>query len=570
MPFELQDLDYDALYVVPLGGQSEVGLVSWLFIHQGKLLIVDAGASYPAHKLPGVDLLLPSTAFLETNQENILALAMTNGHEEHSGAVAYICQHVKLPRILAPRFVSALIGQGAYDLYQSNGENIPPVEAVSSKTEYKVGPFTLEWIDCNNSVADASALRISCQAGTVLYTSSFKIDQTPIDGKMLDIARFASIGDSGVMLFISSSANVEEEGYSKSERLVAGRLTKLASESEGRLVVVMPATNTDRLKVLFDVARLSGRKVFLQGDTLHKVAVSAAITGHLQYDRALEGKLSELANEPDKNVLVIASSTEADPMYVFEALARDTHTAISLKAGDTLIFSSDIVPGQARRMAHILDELLAKNIPCCWGSRQLVHASRYGAKEELKLMLSIAKPRYFAPAIGEARHITKHAELAPYFNLAEEQIFKLGNGEVLELKNGIASPCGKIESQSVLFNRDQGERVTTASVNERRALSLEGVLTIGLTVSKELALVSGPTLDYGAAGFLLSDDWEKLKDEIVLVAAEVAERIRQERHRDQRDSLPYLRSAVRESTVKLLRSRLSAKPTVQVLVHQLN
>ena len=562
------DLDYNGLYAIPLGGQSELGLVIWLFIHQGQILIVDAGASYPAGRLPCVDLILPNTTFLETNESHILAQVVTNGHEEHLGALTYLLQHVKLPQILCPRFVGALIDQNIFDLYGTGKAGKPPVEICDLKKEYKVGPFVIEFIESNNSIADACALRISCQAGTVLYTSSFKIDQTPVDGGMLDVGRLSQIGDEGVSLLVSCSTNVEGEGYSASEKVVAKTIEKVSLSSKGRLIVVMPGTNTHRLQVLFDVAAKTKRKVYLVGESLHKVAVSAAISGHLTYDRSIEGDVSALDNASDRDVLVITSSKEADPINVLEALAEGEHDVISLKSGDALIFSSDVVPGQARRMALILDNLLIQAVNINWGAKQKVHVSRYGAKEELKLMLSIAKPRYFAPAIGEARHIAQHGDLGVYFNLDEKSVFNLQNGDILEIKNGMARTVGQIESSAVMFNREQGERVTTASVKERQALSLEGVLTVALTLDSQ-GIVSGPSIECGAAGFLLTNDWIKVQEDLKSTVLDTVVRIAGERQGDERDSGPYLRSAIREAVVKVLRNKLSAKPTVQVLVHQI-
>ncbi|HMW88985.1 MAG TPA: hypothetical protein PKE54_03170, partial [Candidatus Obscuribacter sp.] len=196
------------------------------------------------------------------------------------------------------------------------------------------------------------------------------------------------------------------------------------------------------------------------------------------------------------------------------------------------------------------------------------HVSRYGAREELKLMLSVTKPRYFAPAMGESRHLMQHGQLGEFFDLSEEEIFNLSNGDVLELRNGKARLYGHVEAEAVLFNRDQGERVTTASVKERQALSLEGVLTVGLTVGESGKLVSGPNLACGAAGFLLTDDWQEVQKQIAEVVEGTVDRIASERQGDERDSGPYMRSAIRESVVKVLRNRLGAKPTVQILIHQ--
>ncbi len=549
-----------------------MGLVLWLFIHQGQILIVDAGASYPANELPGVDLFLPNSNFLEVNEDKIVALILTNGHEEHCGAVTYLLNHIKVPRIMAPRFVATLIKDNVYDLYGLDLKTTPPIDEIETGREYQVGAFGLEWIDSNNAIADACALKIATPSGTVIYTSGFKFDQTPVDGKLLDVGRLAAIGDAGVELLISDSSNVEEGGYSASEKKVAAKFNALCREAAGRLIVVFPATNTHRLRILFEAAQASGRKVILLGDTLHKIAVSAAVTGHLAFDQKLTAALSDLAKlEPDK-VLIIASSIEADPINVLDQLAHGTHPLLTLKEGDTVVFSSDVMPGHARHMGLILDQFLSGNIKVVWGARQGVHVSKHAAKEELKLILSSVKPRYFTPAIGEGRHITQHGELALDMGFDESQIYTLANGVVFELHQGYATIMGVIESQPVLFNREQGERVTTASVNERRALSLEGVVTIGLSLTAGGDIASGPTLECGASGFLRSSEWRALEGELDGIIREAVNRSRSEGKKGKGDAaavadgLAAMRSAIRESVVKTIRSRLSAKPTVQVLI----
>jgi ribonuclease J len=570
----LADFDHNALYAVALGGQAETGLVLWLFIHQGQILIVDAGASYPATELPGVDLFLPNINFLEANQDKITALVLTNGHEEHCGAVSYLLSHVNVPRVMAPPFVATLIKDNAYNIYGQNQTTFPQLEEIETHRQYKVGAFGLEWIDSNNAIADSCALNISTGCGNIIYTSSFKLDQTPVDGNLLDIGRLAAIGDAGVELLISDSANVEESGYTPSEKKLAKKFQSLSQESAGRLIVVAPATNTHRLKLLFEAAQIGSRRVILLGDTLHKVAVAAAMTGHLSFDQKLTASLEDLDKLEDRKVFVIASAIEADPINVLDQLASGNHPMLTLKRGDTLVFSSDVMPGHARHMGYILDQLLSLDVTCVWGTRQGVHVTKHASKEELKLVVSTVKPHFFVPAMGEGRHITQHGELAIDVGLDPTQVSTLANGDVFELSGGFATVMGAIESQPVLYNREQGERVTTASVNERRALSLEGVMTIGLSVTAGGDIASGPTFECGASGFLRSPEWATLEGELAGIIREAVSRSRSENKKASNeavaDGLSVMRSAIRESVVKTLRSRLAAKPTVQVLLSRTN
>ncbi len=567
------ELKHDSLTVIPLGGQGELGQLLWLFIYAGEILLVDAGAAYPSEDLPGVDLLLPNTNFLEANQDRILALLLTNGHEEHCGATSYLLHHLRIPRIMAPKLVCSLLSQLGMDSVQTPDGTVAkvPVDCVDMRQPYQIGPFEVEWIHVNNSIADACALKIGTPAGTVLYTSSFKLDQTPVDKRFLDIARLAQIGDSGVLLLISDSANAEQVGYSPSEFAVVPALEKQIGGASGRVIAIVPGTNTHRLQILFDIAARTNRKVILLGDTILNVAIAAAITGNLSYDRKSEATVDDLSKLADEQVLIITTGIEADPISALDDFAYGRLKDITPKQGDTVIFSADIVAGRARHMAMILDQLLGLGVKTIYGSRQGVHVSKHGSCEELKLMISLIRPRYFLPAMGEFRHIMHHKDLAIDWGMPEDSIFPLHNGDILTIDNGVGWILDQVESQSVLFNREQGERVTTFSVNERRSLSLEGIVTVGLIINPEGEILSGPSIEVGASGFLRSQEWLGVHDDLVIAIRETVARLA-DSIRDPEAEVQFevgaVRAAVREVTAKTLRSRLTAKPTVQVIVHQ--
>ena len=564
------DLKYDSLTVIPLGGQSESGQVLWALSYGAEILLIDAGAAYPAEDLPGVDLLFPNTNFLEANQDRIAALLLTNAHEEHCGAVSYLLHHLRIPKIMGPRFVAAFLAQCKIGANRETGFACPEVDTVELKHTYKIGNFDVEWIQVNDAIANACALRIGTPEGTVIYTSSFKLDQTPVDHKLMDVKRLAQIGDQGVQLLIGDSAGVESEGYTPSERAVALPLEKFISEASGRCVVVMNGSNTHRLQILFDLAERLGRKVALLGDTLLRTAFSAAITGNLVYDRKIEAALEELAQIKDDEILIVATGHDGDPMNVMLELAEVRHRDLELKEGDTVIYSADIYAGRSRQMATILDQLLSLGVHTIYGPRQKVHVSKHASREELKLMLSIANPKLFVPALGEGRHIMHHAQMAIEWGMPADAIFPLKNGEILEIDNGVAAVIGSIEAEAVLFNRDQGESVTAFSVNERRALSLEGVVTIGLVVDASGKLVSGPSLEVGASGFIRSKEWETARPEVLQAISETVARgpaLLENGSASAFDS-GALKAAVREVVVKALRSKLQAKPTVQVVLHE--
>lgn len=563
------DLKYDSLAIVPLGGQSELGQVLWALIYGGEILLIDAGAAYPTSDLPGVDLLLPNTNFLEANQERILALVLTNAHEEHCGGVSYLLHHLKIPRIMGPRFVSAFLAQCAISGIPDKGFECPQVDSIDMRHAYQIGPFTVEWIQVNDAIADATALRIGTPEGTVIYTSSFKLDQTPVDKRMFDIAALAQAGEAGVLCLLSDSAGVEAAGYTPSERAVERGFRKTISKAQGRVVVVLPGTNTHRLQILFDIAKAAGRKVCVIGETLIRTTLSAAITGNLNYDRSIEASIDAIASLPDNQILVVATGLAGDPMDILEELAYGRNDDLTVKDGDTVIYSAEIYSGRLRRMALILDQFLSIGVQTIYGPKAGVHVSPHASREELKMMLSIVNPKYFIPAFGEGRHINLHAQLARDWGLPSDAIFPLKNGSILQIDNGVGDVIGTIEAAPVLFNRDQGERVTAFSVNERRSLSTEGIVSIGIVVDSKGALHAGPTIEAGAAGFMLSPKWNDCKVQLEESIAQTVQRVANESMPELGLDVAALRAAVREVSIKAIRSKMQAKPTVQVIVHEI-
>ncbi len=565
------DIQYDSLALIPLGGQNELGQLLWILSIGGEMILIDAGAAYPSEDLPGVDLLFPNTNFLEANQERILALLLTNGHEEHCGAVNYLLRHLAIPKVMAPRFVSQLLSQSNLSSPTKTAEQqvlAKVLDTIELRKPYQIGPFEVEWMSVNNAIADACALRIGTPEGTVVYTSSFKLDQTPVDKRFLDINGLAGSGDKGVLALISDSAGVENKGYTPSEIVVKGELMETIENAIGRVLVVFPGTNTHRLQILFDVAHLAGRKVVLAGESLVATALSAVVTGNLIYDRQIEASIEELAELPDEQVLILASGIDEEPLQVLDQLAYGKNPDVKLKEGDVLIYSANIVPGKLRHMAQILDQLLALGVKAVHGGK--LHVSKHASQEELKLMLSITRPRYFIPAIGEGRHVMTHAQLAIEWGMDQDNVFPIYDGDILVVKNGVASQIGTIESQSVLYNREQGERVTTFSVQERRALSMEGVVTVSLAVNSLGDVVSGPSITAGASGFVKSEEWDETRQDLSALILTTVKRFTTQRQGENGFEMGALKSALRETVMKTLRSKMQAKPTVQVVVHDIS
>lgn len=568
------ELSPDGLAVIPMGGQSELGRMLWVITYGSDILLVDAGASYPAEDLPGVDLLLPNTNFLEANKSRIQALLLTNGHEEHLGAVPYLLKHLPIAKIMGPRFVCAYLNQSKQIAgYRKLGNQIE-IDRIEPRAVYNIGPFTVEWIQVNDAIADACALRIGTPVGDIVYTSSFKLDQTPVDKRLFDVGRLAEIGENGVLLLLSASAGVESAGYTASEKSVQPALAAKIAKAEGRVIVVIPGTNTHRLKVLFDIAHKYGRKVHLIGEVLIEGAIAAAITGNLEYDRAVEAQADEWSTLPDSEVLIVATGVEGDAVKMLAQLASASSPEFKSKAGDLIIFSAGIQPGQSRHLADILDQFLAQNVAVVYGEREGMHVPKHASREELKLMLSLTNPKYFVPTFGEGRHIMHHAQLAVEWGMDPEAVFPLKNGDILEIAKGAACIIGTLEAQAVFLNRDQDERVTTASVKERQILSNDGVVTISLVIDHLARLLSGPVIDAGASAFLNSQEWRDLLPELSQTIKNHVDNPPPPKEQGQRRALGkpdinQMRAQLREIVTKMLKAKLQSKPSVQLIVQQM-
>jgi ribonuclease J len=560
------ELKYDRLCLIPLGGQSEIGRALWALSYSGEILLIDAGASYPGTSLPGVDLLLPNTAFLEMNQERITALLLTNGNEEHCGAVPYLLKHLKIPRVLAPRFVAALLSQRLLARPDAKFSETT-IDTIETRESYQIGNFQVEWLQVNDAIADACGLKISTPEGVIIYTSSFKLDQTPIDGRQMDIARLAETGDQGVALLLSDSAGVESLAYTPSEKHVARAYDRLLEGAEKRVIVLLPGSATLRLQVLFDLAKKYNRKVLLFGETLIQTAVAAAITGNLTYDPSIEASLADISKIKDSDLLILATGEDGDAIALMHELANGRSKGLSLKKGDTVIFSSEIYPGESRKIATILDQFLTLGVKAYISVKDGVHVSNHAGREELKLMLALCKPKYFAPIMGEGRHIMHHAQLAQEFGISRDNIFPMRNGEILEMGNGAASVIGSVEAQAVFYNRGQEESVTAFSVSERRSLSMEGVLNVGIVLSPDWELLQAPAFEGAALGFSQANEWMVLQNELVEAIQECIQKYKDNNGAEK--DLAALRAGIRDLVSKSVRSRLSSKPTIQVTVHEL-
>jgi len=562
------ELKYDRLCLIPLGGQSEIGRALWAISYCGEILLVDAGASYPGTSLPGVDLLLPNTSFLEANKKRITALVLSNGNEEHCGAVPYLLEHLKIPRIMAPRFVAALLSQRLMGLSNKKLAETS-IDTIETRKTYQIGAFQIEWLQVNDAIADACGLKINTPEGTIIYTSSFKLDQTPIDGRQMDIARLAETGDQGVLLLLSDSAGVESNVYTPSEKEVARGFERHIKAAEARTIVLLPGTATLRLQVLFDLAKKFKKKVLLFGETLIQTAVAAAITGNLTYDRSIEAHLDQIGQIKDRELMVLATGEDGDAMVLLDDLANGRDRDLVLKKGDTVIFSSEIYPGESRKIAKILDQFLSLGVTAFVSVKDGVHVSSHAGKEELKLMLALCQPKFFVPIIGEGRQIMLHARIAEDFGIRRENIFPLRNGEILEIVNdGTAGVIGSVEAQAVFYNRGQAESVTAFSVSERRSLSMEGVLNVGILLSSDWTLLQEPTFEGAALGFTQSQEWQTLQSELVESLRECVQK-----HKDLKDGardIAALRASLRDIISKSLRSRLSSKPAIQVTLHELS
>lgn len=514
--------------IIPLGGLGEIGKNITLYEYDGDMFLVDCGMSFPDEDMPGIDIVIPDFTYILENKDKIKGMVITHGHEDHIGAIPYLLKDFNLP-IYATRLTIGLI-EGKLKEHKLLGDAI--LNVVKPGDVVKLGKFSVEFINVNHSIPDAVAFAINSPAGTVIHTGDFKIDTTPIDGNVIDLGRFGEYGKKGVLALLADSTNAERPGYTSSEKLVGGSLSHFFSQAEGhRIIIATFSSNIHRIQQIINEAVNCNRKVAVSGRSMINVVTVAAELGYLNIPDNILIDVSEINNyEPGKIVLVTTGS-QGEPMSALHRIAFSDHRQIEIIPGDMIIISATPIPGNEKLVSKVINELMKRGANVIYERMYDVHVSGHACQEELKLMMSIVKPKYFIPVHGEQKHLIKHAELAEQVGVEPKNILIAHNGNVIELKKNSVINSEVVPAGRILVDGLGVGDVGSIVLRDRKLLSDDGIIVIAMTVNHYTReIISGP--DVVTRGFVYVKESEELINEINDLASNILERCYYQNIRD--------------------------------------
>ena len=496
------------LRMIPLGGMCEIGKNMTAYEYGSDIIIVDCGQIFPDETMPGVDAVIPDFTYVLQNRDRVRGIFITHGHEDHIGGLPYLMREFKAP-IYGGRMAVELLKYKLDDRVPGLTKSCT-LRAVEAGETVRAGCFSVEFIHVNHSIADAFMFAIRTPIGTIVHSGDFKIDYTPISGEIMDLQRIAQLGREGVLLFVCESTNIEVPGFSKSERHVGESMADMFKGAQGRIFVATFSSNTSRLQQIFTAAERHGRKVALVGRSMLNVFNAANNLGYIQMKPDTLIDISQVDKLPPEQVCVISTGSQGEPMSALTRIAFSNHRELEIQPGDTVIISATPIPGNEKPIYKVINELYKREAKVYYSALADVHVSGHASQEEIKLVHSLVRPKFFIPAHGETRMLYQHAELAHKLGVPFENIFILANGDIFEIAKGSAKVTGFTNGDAVLIDGASKGEVDNSVLRERKLLSDDGVVSIALAVSSRTgAMMAQPVVS--AMGFLYDSEHAKIE-----------------------------------------------------------
>ena len=494
--------------IVPLGGLEQIGMNITAFETEESIIVVDCGLAFPEDDMLGVDLVIPDITYLQDNRDKVKGFVITHGHEDHIGALPYVLKELNVP-IYATNLTMAIIEN---KLKEHNLMGVTRRKVVSYGQYINLGDFRIEFIRTNHSIADSAALAIYTPAGVIVHTGDFKVDYTPVYGDSIDLARFGELGKKGVLALMADSTNVLKPGFTMSERTVGKTFDTIFDENEkSRIIVATFASNVDRVQQIINSARKHGRKVIVEGRSMVNIINTAVELGYIQAPDNIIISIEEMKNYSDEQIVLVTTGSQGEAMAALSRIAASIHRKVTIKPGDTVIFSSNPIPGNEKSVSKVINELSMK------GAKVIF-------QEELKLIYSLVRPKFAIPVHGEYRHLLRHGELAQEMGISKENVVIMKSGNVLELKEDSAKIVGEVQAQGIMVDGLGVGDVGNIVLRDRQHLSENGLLVVVLTMERGSGQVlAGP--DIVSRGFVYVREAENLMDECLEIVNIALERL---------------------------------------------
>lgn len=504
-----------SLRIIPLGGLEQIGMNITAFEYEDSIIVVDCGLSFPADDMLGIDLVIPDVTYLKEHLDKVKGFVITHGHEDHIGALPYVLKEINVP-IYATRLTMGIIEN---KLREHELMKVTKRKVVKFGQSINLGQFRVEYIKTNHSIVDAAALAIYSPAGTVVHTGDFKVDYTPVFGDAIDLGRFAEIGRKGVLALMCDSTNAERPGFTLSERTVGKTIDTIFQEhKDTRIIIATFASNVDRVQQIINSAYRFGRKVVVEGRSMVSIIETASALECLNIPENTLIDIEQLKNYPDEQTVIITTGSQGESMAALSRMANSTHRKISIKPNDTIIFSSNPIPGNEKAVTNVINELLMKGADVIF---QDVHVSGHACQEEIKLIYMLTRPKYAIPVHGEYKHLKAQAKLAAELGIPKERIFIVSSGDVLELSEEKAGVTGRVAVGEVLVDGLGVGDVGNVVLRDRQHLAEDGIMIVVMALdSYSGQLASGPEIV--SRGFVYVRESDELMAEArELVSAQV-------------------------------------------------
>ena len=546
--------------IIPLGGLEQIGMNITAFEYGDSIVVVDCGLSFPEDDMLGIDLVIPDVTYLKENISKVKGFVITHGHEDHIGALPYVLKQLNVP-VYGTKLTLGIVQS---KLKEHNLLSTTELITVKPRDVVRLNSVSVEFIKTNHSIADSVAIAIHTPLGAVLHTGDFKVDYTPIDGEPMDFARFAELGKKGVLLMMADSTNVERPGYTMSEKIVGESLCRIFGKSKGRIIVATFASNIHRIQQIIDAAAMYGRKVAVSGRSMENIVQVAIELGYIKIEKENLVSIDQINKYNNDEIVIITTGSQGEPMSALARMATSEHRKVNIVSGDTIIISATPIPGNEKLVSRVIDQLFKKGAEVVYGSSEAVHVSGHACQEELKLMQTLVRPKYFIPVHGEYRHLKQHGELANSIGVPKSNILIPEIGDVIEVTRNSIKKSGSVISGQIFVDGLGVGDVGNIVIRDRKHLSQDGILTVVVTLSKEnKAIIAGP--DIISRGFVYVRESEKLMDEARDIVRNVFAKCEEQKITD----WSTLKSTVRDELRSFLYEKTKRKPMILPIIMEI-
>ena len=544
------------LQIIPLGGLGEIGKNMTVIRVDDEILVIDSGLMFPDEDMLGIDLVIPDISYLIENKDKIKAIVLTHGHEDHIGALPYVLKKINVPVYGTRLTLGILEGR-----LKENGVDSSNLHSVMQGDIINVGCFSVGFIRVNHSIPDAVGLSIKTPVGMIVHTGDFKLDYTPIDGKMTDFRRFSDLGNRGVLVLMADSTNSEREGHTPSERTVGAAFDRAFHNARGRIIVATFSSNVHRIQQVIDTAVRYKRHVAVLGRSMVNVVNISLELGYITAPEGTIVDIDEIHNYRMEQMVIITTGSQGEPMSALTRMSMSDHRKVGIVPGDTVIISATPIPGNEKLVSKTIDNLMKLGANVIYGRNQGIHVSGHASREELKLMHNLVRPKFFIPVHGEYHHLVQHARLARELGMPKENIFISENGQILDFTRDKGQVAGKVTAGMVMVDGLGVGDVGNIVLRDRRQLSQDGILIVVVTMNKQThRVVAGP--DIVSRGFVYVRESEALMDEATARVQQALDRCEDEKVKE----WAAIKSNVRDALGRYLFEKTRRRPMILPII----